>query len=157
MTASSGQAPRQPSHSKQLPQDRQRPASKAASSGVSPATHLVEGDDPGRRVELGLLAPVVVAEVPEVELVEARERVLVRRRAHVSPRSQASMLRAARLPCPTPTVTVRSLGHRVAAGEDARGAGHQRGRSTCTVVAVELDARDACAGSRCRSPGRARG
>ena len=38
ITASSGQAPRQPSHSKQLPHDRQRPASYTASSAERPPT-----------------------------------------------------------------------------------------------------------------------
>ncbi len=37
------------------------------------------------------------------------------------------MWRAARLPCPTATVTERSKRHHVAAGEDARAPGHQVG------------------------------
>ena len=56
--------------------------------------------------------------------VERRRRVLGRARL-AAPRSQASMWRAAFLPCPTPTVTVRSAGHHVPAGEHPGTAGHQ--------------------------------
>ena len=48
------------------------------------------------------------------------------------------MCRAAFLPWPTPTVTVRSLGHHVAAGEHARAAGHHR-RATPRTVPSRLN------------------
>ena len=141
-TASSGQDPRQPSHSKQLPQDRQRPASKAASAGRQPGEHLVEGLHAGGRVEPDLLAALVHAEVPEVELVEGRERVLGG--VLVGLGAQPGVDRAGgALAVPGAHRDGALAGHRVATGEDAGRPGHQGGLVDLHRVALELDAGDA--------------
>ena len=74
ITASSGQAPRQPSHSQQLPQDKQRRDSKVASSEESPPTTSSklptrsEGRSCGWRRR-------AASQIPQVQHVEAHEGV----------------------------------------------------------------------------------
>ena len=92
------------------------PAGQAAARLVARGVRVQAGDDllerlhPGRRVEGGLLPLAVVAEVPQVQQVQAGHLRAWSCWYAPAPRSQASMLRAAFLPWPTPTVTVRSLG-----------------------------------------------
>ena len=62
------------------------------------------------RLELGLLAARGVAEEPQVAACRTSPAGAWARSPASAPRSHASMWRAAFLPCPTPTVTVRSLG-----------------------------------------------
>src|SRR6187397_105103 len=80
------------------------------------------GDDlpevlhPGRRLPLGLLAPVVVAEVPEVELVERRQRVLGAGRERLAAQVGVDAARGL-LAVPDPDRDRALARHRVAAGE----------------------------------------
>ena len=135
--ASSGQDPKHPSHSKQLPQDRQRPPRRAPRRASARRRTSSKSVHPVGRVEFGLRAAAVVAEVPEVEVVEARPgRAWVRPSCGRLP-SQASIERAARLPWPDPDGHGALGRHGVAAGEDARRAGHQAVLVDLEHVAVE--------------------
>ena len=92
---------------------------------------------PGRRLPLGLLAPVVVAEVPEVELVERRQRVLGAGRERLAAQVGVDAARGL-LAVPDPDRDRALARHRVAAGEHAGRPGHERGPVDLDDVTVEL-------------------
>ncbi len=109
MTASSGHAPRQPSHSKQFPHDRQRPASYSASVSASPPTTSsnpraaraarARAARAGRRRRSTTACSMPNSPAGAPALARRRRRAAMRR-------SRARRC----LPCRTPTVTVRSAG-----------------------------------------------
>ena len=140
ITASSGQAPRQPSHSKQFPHERQRPASNAAWARVEAPDDLVEAAAPARRARARAAAGGRVGEVPQVAARRSRDlRVLRRPRRHGAAQVGVDVARG--------LVAVarrhRHAAHgrnRVAAGEHAGQPGHQRRRHLDGAVARALDA-----------------
>ena len=109
--------------------------------GGEPRDHLVEGEHPTRGVQLGLAAAIVVPEVPQVEQVEAGERVLVTGGAHLP--AEPGVDRTGRALAVAHPDRDRPLARDgVPAGEDARSAGHQRGRRHLHRLVDDLDARD---------------
>ena len=78
ITASSGHAPRHPSHSQQFPHDRHLCASNVACLRRQSADHLLEARDARGRLELGLTTTGGITEVPEVQHLERNQQVLRR-------------------------------------------------------------------------------
>ena len=139
-----------------MPHDRQRRASNSAFDSSSPLDDLVEGGRGAARPR-ARAATVAgrVGVVPGVELVEAwRARAWAAARS-AKPRSQASMWRAAFLPWPTPTVTVRSAGTMSPPAKIPGWPVIMFG-PTCDDAVLDLDARRRRRAARGRPPGRAR-
>ena len=157
ITALSGHTPKQLSHSKQLPHDRQR---RASNSGVRPRS--------GRSTTSSKVAPAshpLELAAARVCGASAKYQVLSRsnvaggagrpRPAPVGRPGRSSMARAARAPCPTADGRRALDGRGVAAGEDARlGPSIMVGDHDSTPSSTVQRPVDAARAGRGRCPGR---
>ncbi len=109
--------------------------------GGEPGHHFGEHLRPGRGIELALLPPAVVTEVPQVQLVHVGNRMLVCRKEFATPEIGVDGV-GGLLAVPHTDGDGALARHGVTAGEDARRPGHQGDRVDLHHVAVEGQACD---------------